>query len=122
MCLLHNVTNAIVIYNIAMENQSLKDNHIAVYNTELTSSFEITLIVMTVLNTLALLFLTQLIIFHVELKFRGLTTYEFLKLKENSSKESKIVVRVNQDMQEAEDKKKIIIEQAKLRKKLEMVA
>jgi hypothetical protein len=57
MCLLHNITNIFVIYNIAVENQSLKDNHIAVYNTELTTPFQITLIVMVVLNTLALLFL-----------------------------------------------------------------
>lgn len=97
MCLLHNVTNAIVIYNIASENEYLISNHVRIYKTELTTPFQTTLIVMIILNTLALLFLGQLIVFHVELKYKGLTTYEFLKLKENSTKESKIVVRVNHD-------------------------
>ena len=50
---------------------------------------------MCVLNSLALVFLINLITFHIELKFKGLSTYEFLKLKETVSRESKIVVRVN---------------------------
>jgi hypothetical protein len=48
--------------------------------------------------------------FHIEIKHKGLTTYEFLKLKENNTKESKIVVRVNLDQKEAEDKRKILVE------------
>ena len=99
MCLLHNITNGIVIYNIVVENKSLQINHESIYSQILTFEFKITLIVMIVLNTLALMFLTQLIVFHIELKYKGLTTYEFLKLKENNNKESKIVVRVNQEMQ-----------------------
>jgi hypothetical protein len=68
-----------------------------------------------------------LIFFHIELKYKGLTTYEFLKLKENVTKESKIVIRVNQEKrdelrQEAEDKRKILKEQALLRKRLEVIA
>ena len=50
---------------------------------------------MSVFNLLALMFLINLITFHIELKYKGLTTYEFLKLKENIPKESKIVVKVN---------------------------
>jgi hypothetical protein len=52
---------------------------------------------MCILNFLALMFLFNLIIFHIELKYRGLTTYEFLKMKENLvGKESKIILRVTQ--------------------------
>jgi hypothetical protein len=36
---------------------------------------------MTVLNLLALLFLINLIYFHIELKIKGLTTYEYLRIK-----------------------------------------
>jgi len=49
---------------------------------------------MCVLNSLALMFLGHLITFHIELKYRGLSTYEFLKLKESVTRESKIVVRI----------------------------
>lgn len=115
MCVLHNVANGIVIYYIAVENPDLKGNHEAFYSADLSVGFNITLIVMVVLNSMALLFLSQLIVFHIELKYKGLTTYEFLKLKENKTKESKIVVRINEDNQEMEDKKKILKEQAKLR-------
>ena len=51
---------------------------------------------MSVLNILALMFLSNLISFHIELKYKGLTTYEFLKIKEGQqNKESKIVVRLS---------------------------
>ena len=61
---------------------------------------------MCVLNCLALMFLLNLITFHIELKYKGLTTYEFLKIKENNQKESKIVVRVNQEQRDEIRKEK----------------
>ena len=61
---------------------------------------------MCVLNCLALMFLVNLITFHIELKYKGLTTYEFLKIKENNQKESKIVVRVNQEQRDEINKNK----------------
>lgn len=96
MCLLHNITNGFVIYQILAESEELKQNHVDVYAMELGFHFFVTLVVVVFFNTLALLFLTHLIFFHIELKYKGLTTYEFLKLKENVTRESKIVVRVNQ--------------------------
>ena len=33
---------------------------------------------------MAIMFLLNLITFHIELKYKGLTTYEFLKIKENN--------------------------------------
>ena len=48
-------------------------------------------------NSCALIFLLKLIIFHIELRFKGLTTYEYLKLQETTTRESKIITRVNQD-------------------------
>ena len=52
------------------------------------------------------MFLVNLITFHIELKYKGLTTYEFLKIKENNQKESKIVVRVNQEQRDEINKNK----------------
>jgi len=53
---------------------------------------------MVILNCFALMFLAHLIAFHIELKFKGLTTYEFLKMKETVSRESKVVVRINKNI------------------------
>jgi hypothetical protein len=92
---MHNITNAFVIYDIYIGSEELGNNHIEYYGRVLSNEFKIALIVMCVLNLLALMFLINLITFHIELKFKGLTTYEFLKLKENIPKESKIVVKVN---------------------------
>ena len=92
---MHNVTNGFVIYHLYMENPQLISNQMDYYKRELTFEFQVCLIVMCVLNLLALMFLANLITFHIELKYKGLTTYEFLKLKENITKESKIVVKVN---------------------------
>jgi hypothetical protein len=95
---------------------------------ELGTHFFVTLVVVVFFNTLALLFLTHLIVFHIELKYKGLTTYEFLKLKENVTKESKIVIKVNQHLikkeldDEMEGKRKILLEQAQVRRKLELLA
>jgi hypothetical protein len=73
------------------------------------------------------MFLLNLITFHIELKYKGLTTYEFLKIKENNQKESKIVVRVNQEQRdeirkEKEEIMKLKKSQAELRKELERKA
>lgn len=66
----------------------------------MNQEFKIYLIIMCVLNFLALMFLGNLISFHIELKYKGLTTYEFLKMKESIPRESKIVVRVNQQLRD----------------------
>lgn len=92
---MHNITNGIVIYNLYKENYEFIENQQDWYKRELTQEFKICLIVMCSLNLLALMFLANLITFHIELKYKGLTTYEYLKLKENITKESKIVVKVN---------------------------
>ena len=46
------------------------------------------------------MFLVNLIIFHIELKQKGLTTYEFLKMKENLPTTSKIVIKVDKALRE----------------------
>lgn len=98
MCLMHNATNAFVIIDIYKGQKELGDNIKMYYAKDLSNEFKIALFVMCGLNLLALMFLLNLIVFHIELKYKGLTTYEFLKLKENLPKESKIVVKVNQEL------------------------
>ena len=59
--------------------------------------FKITLLVISFFNLLALIFLINLIVFHIELKC--MTTYEYLKMKESAlGKESKIVKKITEKM------------------------
>ena len=61
--------------------------------------FKITLLVISFFNLLALIFLINLIVFHIELKFKVMTTYEYLKMKESAlGKESKIVKKITEKM------------------------
>lgn len=80
MCVMHNVTNGFVIYDILTNKENLAKMHLFIYGKELMTEFKIALIVMCFFNTCALLFLFKLIIFHIELRYKGLTTYEYLKL------------------------------------------
>ena len=97
---MHNITNAFVIIDIYKGHEELESNMKYYYAKDLSNEFKIALFVMCGLNLLALMFLLNLIVFHIELKYKGLTTYEFLKLKENIPKESKIVVKVNQELRD----------------------
>ena len=127
---MHNVTNAFVIYDIIKAEEvsnTIKSIHLQIYGADMTAHFKIMLFVMCALNLLAILFLVNLIVFHIELKYRGLTTYEFLKMQENKSMKSKIVLEITAEMraeleQEQLDRIRLGREQAELRKKIEMVA
>lgn len=77
---MHNVTNGFVIYDINNAKTELIEMHVKIFTIDLKYHFKIALIVMCVFNSCALLFLIKLIIFHIELKYKGLTTYEYLKL------------------------------------------
>ena len=77
---MHNVTNGFVIYDIATNSEDLANMHLSFYDINLMKEFKIALIVMCFFNSCALIFLFKLIIFHIELRYKGLTTYEYLKL------------------------------------------
>lgn len=118
MCLLHCVTSGIVIADVANNKPHIDLNHNELYGTKsIANSFQISLIVITVFNVLAILFLANLIVFHIELKYRGLTTYEYLKMQEETmDKPSKIVVRIQQEarqgvIDDVEARAKLRIEQ-----------
>ena len=92
---MHNVTNGFVIYFILTKDAKLMEMHILFFSKVIETEFIVTLGVLCFLNILGLIFLIDLIKFHIELQMKGLTTYEFLKLKKRVSKESKIVVKIN---------------------------
>lgn len=123
MCLSHNVTNCFVIYHVSQGTEVFKNNVVQVYGDEFNLTFQVCLACMIFFNSAALIFLTHLILFHIELKYKGLTTYEFLKMKETYPKESRIVIKVNQEFrnelnQEHRDKQRILQSQELVKKKL----
>jgi len=59
-------------------------------------------------NLATFLFLGHLIGFHIRLQRMKLTTYEFIKLKEDRKRESKIVKRINRgETNKIEDESKV---------------
>ena len=129
MLLLHCVASGIVIADVARAQPHVDQNHSQLYGTKgIASGFQIGLIVLAVFNLLGMLFLANLIVFHIELKYKGLTTYEYLKMQENTlNKPSKIVVRIQQEARqgvedEIQAREKLRIEQEELRKKLNKLA
>jgi hypothetical protein len=55
--------------------------------------FQILILIACFFNFAALLFLGHLTLFHIKLQRRGMTTYEFIRWKENNTRASKIVKR-----------------------------
>jgi hypothetical protein len=66
------------------------------------------LLVAVFFNLATFLFLGHLIGFHIRLQRMKLTTYEFIKLKEDRKRESKIVKRINRgETNKIEDESKV---------------
>jgi len=66
------------------------------------------LLVAVFFNLATFLFLGHLIGFHIRLQRMKLTTYEFIKLKEDRKRESKIVKRINRgENNKIEDESKV---------------
>ena len=66
------------------------------------------LLVAVFFNLATFLFLGHLIGFHIRLQRMKLTTYEFIKLKEDRKQESKIVKRINRgETNKIEDESKV---------------
>ena len=63
MCLMHNLTNAFVLYYIFTQNDEIGTNYNNIYKINLSYEFQIMLIIMCILNCFALMFLFNLIIF-----------------------------------------------------------
>ncbi len=83
--------------------------------------------IFTFANTAALIFLFNLIWFHIELRHRGLSTYEYLKIQSDTQgKESKIVLKLNEDFRkqlavEFEIRRNLALEQQSLKEKLALM-
>ena len=102
MSLMHNITNIMVLYHFSQETSSIEESHIEFYEKVLFKEFKIFLSVACFFNFLALLFLGHLVGLHIMLYKRGMTTYEYIRWKQNRSLESKIVKKIKKEEEEKE--------------------
>ena len=93
MALIHNVTNIFVVYHLFIASAPTIESHNQVYKSVLLQEFEILILIACFFNLIALVFLGHLTIFHIMLQKRGLTTYEYIRLKAKNTRASKIVKR-----------------------------
>ena len=121
MSLLHNVANLVVLIHLFREHQPLIDSHNRFYKRVFVVEFQIAVIISMLLNLAALLFLGHLIAFHLMLQKREMTTYEYIRWKQNRSGESKIVRRKSKERDEQERKRREEAEQAERLRKLEEI-
>lgn len=108
MAIFHNAVNIVTLYYFDYKRDNFDSQVEMMYNEEGTNKFgigfKLFLIVATVLNSLAILFLGHLIRFHIILKRMQITTFEYLMIKKNRANRKSKIFR---DMKkEKEDKKK----------------
>lgn len=123
MCLLHASVNGFVMLDLVNDTKEVVEAHMKVYQADLTKPFFIVLVFTTVCDILALVFLLNLIAFHIQLQSKGLTTYEFLQLQEQVSRESKVVLRVEKLMamrRGRTERKQVNRETQRARRRLEL--
>jgi hypothetical protein len=92
----HTLTNAGVLYIIYRSDIKIEEIHSRVFGRIPSTEFKTCLLIACVLNLAFLIFLSHLIWFHRMLKEKNLTTYEYLRIKEMKSLESKIVKKKKQ--------------------------
>lgn len=104
MTLIHNLTNAVVIYMFMTENVEVRSQHLFIFERALESHFLWVLWVAVFFNLMTFCFLGHLIHFHIYIQKEGITTYEWIKRKENRVRQSRIIVRVKEKDPAADSK------------------
>jgi palmitoyltransferase len=87
----HNITNAVVLAQLYKNNIKTEQITIKVFKKQVVYPFKICLFIAVSFNLIALIFLAHLIVFHIRLQKLNLSTFDYLRLQENKSRESKIV-------------------------------
>ena len=80
MISLNNFANCYVIHHLNQGTANFLDNQKSLYSKDASKSIKIILIVLTTVNFIALFFVANLIFFHIMLRVKGLTTYEYVKI------------------------------------------
>ena len=89
--LLHNLANFAVLFHLYREHEPLVQAHEKFFKTALILEFKLVIAVTMVFNFASFLFLGHLIMFHIMLQRRGMTTFEYIKWKANKTTKSKII-------------------------------
>ena len=94
MALVHNITNCFTLYLFFTGNDQVGQQHELFFAKVLHVEFAWSLTVAVIFNLITALFLGQLIIFHLMLQKKGMTTFEYIRWKEDRRTASKIVVKI----------------------------
>lgn len=76
---MHNVTNMVILVFFYSEHEEVCDTHLSFFGRTLFTEFSILLYIAIIFNIITLLFLTHLILYHIRLIYRGMTTFEYIK-------------------------------------------
>ena len=88
---MHNLANFAVLFHLYREHEPLVQTHEKFFKTALILEFKLVIAVTMVFNFASFLFLGHLIMFHIMLQRRGMTTFEYIKWKANKTTKSKII-------------------------------
>lgn len=94
LTIVHNLANAICLFVFFAGNDTLAQIHYSLFDRLLHFEFAICLIVAVVFNVIASLFVGHLIVFHLVLQRKGMTTFDYIRWKEDRKRASRIVVKV----------------------------
>jgi hypothetical protein len=94
MSLIHNLTNTFTIYLFFTSNDSVGQIHQQLFGFMLHWEFAWCMIIAYFFNLCAVIFLGHLIVFHIMLQKKEMSTYAYIVWKEDRKKASKIVVKV----------------------------
>lgn len=90
MALMHTLTNIVVLYQLFVRHENLVDSHMTFFKRVIVLEFQIAIGVAMFFNLCAVLFLGHLIWFHIMLQRKGMTTFEYIRWKEDRTTASRI--------------------------------
>jgi len=81
MSLMHILTDIAVLYHFYVETTEVEETHRSLYGSIMFFQFKIMLFIASVFNMCVCIFLGHLTVFHIMLKNRKMTTFEYIRWK-----------------------------------------
>lgn len=102
MAFMHTITNFVILYQIFVRHERLIEAHDNFYGRVIVLEFQIAIAVAIVFNFGAVLFLGHLICYHIMLQHKGMTTFEYIRWKEDRTTASRIKKQKTKEKKEQE--------------------
>ena len=118
MALTHTLINLVVLYHLFVRHELLEESHMTFFKVVIVTEFQIAIGVAMFFNVCAVLFLGHLIWFHIMLQRKGMTTFEYIRWKEDRTTASKIKKEKTAERKEQEKAQRAENERLAREKKL----